>query len=99
MTELPDDLTHSFAAAVRLAPTTARDLALMPYQQTYPVADEIHRRQSEPPSGPRLAWFSASASRCCPRCLAGDRSTIQQRHGGPWKGQWHLPVVSWLRAV
>ncbi|MFF3159156.1 TniQ family protein [Streptomyces sp. NPDC057910] len=94
MAELPDDLAHSFAAAVRLAPATIRDLTLMPYQQTYPpVADEIHRRQSKPRSGPRTAWFSSTASRCCPHCLAGDRSTIQQRHGGPWKRQWHLPVV------
>lgn len=94
MTDLPDDLACSFAAAVRLAPSTVRDLTLMPYQRTYPpVAAEIHRRQFRPRSGPRTAWFSSTATRCCPRCLAGDRSTIQQRHGGPWKRQWHLPVV------
>ncbi|KIE23030.1 hypothetical protein LK08_31975 [Streptomyces sp. MUSC 125] len=94
MTELPEDLALAFAAAVRLAPATVRDLTLTPFQQTYPpVADEIHRRLFKPRSGPRTAWLTSNASKCCPRCLAGDRSTIQQRHGGPWKRQWHLPVV------
>ncbi|MFD9795819.1 TniQ family protein [Streptomyces sp. NPDC059070] len=94
MTDLPDDLAQPFAAAVRLAPAAVRDLTLMSYQQTYPpVAAEIHRRQFKPRSGPRTAWFSSTAAKCCPRCLAGDRSTIQQLHGGPWKRQWHLPVV------
>ena len=31
--------------------------------------------------------------RYCPQCLAGDGSPIQQQLGGPWKKQWHLPVV------
>ncbi len=38
-------------------------------------------------------WVFTRLTRWCPQCLAGDGSLIQQRHGGPWKKQWHLPVV------
>lgn len=94
MIELPEDLAHAFAAAVRLTPATVGDLTLMPFQQTYPpVAGEIHRRRSKPRAGPLTAWISLRSTKFCPHCLAGDGSTIQQRHGGPWKRQWHLPVV------
>ncbi|MFG3602644.1 TniQ family protein [Micromonospora chersina] len=38
-------------------------------------------------------WLFTKFTRWCPDCLAGDGSLIQQRHGGPWKRQWRLPVV------
>lgn len=38
-------------------------------------------------------WVFTTSTRCCPDCLAGDGSLIQQRHGGPWTRLWRLPVV------
>ncbi|WP_331747870.1 TniQ family protein (plasmid) [Streptomyces sp. NBC_00984] len=39
------------------------------------------------------SWLFNDSPRYCPRCLAGDGSTVQQKYGGPWKKVWQLPIA------
>lgn len=38
-------------------------------------------------------WLFGTTCRYCPACLAGDGSSVQHEHGGPWQSLWRLPVV------
>ncbi|MFJ6726070.1 TniQ family protein [Streptomyces sp. NPDC091281] len=38
-------------------------------------------------------WVFTANTRCCPECLAGDGSTIQEQLGGSWQRLWRLAAV------
>jgi hypothetical protein len=80
--------TEAFAAAARLSPDEAATLTLAPWADRYPpIARALTRRSTQ--AG---YWLFNAIPRCCPQCLAGDGSPVQEQHGGPWKRTWHLPV-------
>ncbi|WP_439678215.1 TniQ family protein [Embleya sp. MST-111070] len=82
----------TFADVTRLTAAEAARLTLAPDTARYPaITESLTGRAS--PSFPYDAWVFTNFTRYCPRCLAGDGSAIQQRHGGPWKIRWRLPVV------
>lgn len=81
---------RSFAKATRLDEEAIDELTLRPLSNRYPPLAEalplLSKKTALPP------WLRFETTRYCPRCLAGDGSTIQNRHGGPWKRQWHLQI-------
>ncbi|MPY59841.1 TniQ family protein [Streptomyces spongiae] len=88
---LGDRLT-AFAQATQLTPAEAARLTLAPDTERYPsIAMSLHPRPKR--FFPYGLWVFTSFTRYCPHCLAGDGSMIQQRHGGPWKIRWRLPVI------
>jgi hypothetical protein len=88
--QLDTSQLRSFAKATRLSEEAVDELTLRPLSNHYPPLAEalplLDRKTALPP------WLRFETTRYCPNCLAGDGSTIQNRHGGPWKRQWHLPI-------
>lgn len=81
----------TFAHAMRLTPVEASRLTFAPDADRYPpITASVHARTRR--NYLYDAWVFTRFTRCCPHCLAGDGSVIQQRHGGPWKIRWRLPV-------
>ncbi|MFJ1732992.1 TniQ family protein [Streptomyces sp. NPDC088254] len=88
---LGDRLT-AFAQATQLTPVEAARLTLAPDSERYPpISMSLHPRPNR--FFPYDLWVFTAFTRYCPRCLLGDGSVIQQRHGGPWKIRWRLPVI------
>jgi hypothetical protein len=80
-----------FAKATRLTSDEAASLTLIPWADRYPP---IARSQHGTANRPWVDdWLFNDIPRSCPRCLAGDGSTIQQQYGGAWKKVWHLPIA------
>ncbi|MDT3440368.1 MULTISPECIES: TniQ family protein [unclassified Pseudofrankia] len=87
--------TQRFADATRLSSQEAAALALANLGGRYPpldLAPDIWIRQASGITG-LVRWVFTQSTRYCPDCLAGDGSTIQQRHGGAWRKSWRVPVV------
>ncbi|MGP3632436.1 TniQ family protein [Streptomyces sp. 24-1644] len=84
-----------FALTTRLSESDADRLTLRSYLRVYPpVAEALVRGGHQArPRGVFPPWLLHASTRCCPLCLRGDGSLIQERHGGAWKRQWNLPVV------
>ncbi|GAA3842078.1 hypothetical protein GCM10022403_087670 [Streptomyces coacervatus] len=82
---------RSFAKATMLDEEAVDDLTLRPLSNRYPPLAEalplLRKKTALPP------WLRFETTSYCPSCLAGDGSTIQNLHGGPWKRLWHLPIV------
>ncbi|MFI8458641.1 TniQ family protein [Kitasatospora sp. NPDC085464] len=86
---------ETFARLTRLTPEEAQALTLRRFSGRDPAVTELlqrpggnqHSRMTVPP------WLLLNSSRYCPRCLAGDGTDVQDRHGGPWKLQWRLATV------
>jgi len=89
--ELGQEDAGSFAQLTRLTVREAHSLTLGSWKGHYPPI----QRSLASAGGPSWSdsWLFLSSPRYCPQCLAGDGSPIQQQLGGPWKKQWHLPVV------
>jgi TniQ protein len=89
--ELGQEDADSFAQLTRLTVSEAHSLTLGSWEGHYPPI----QRSLASVGGPSWSdsWLFLSSPRYCPQCLAGDGSPIQQQLGGPWKKQWHLPVV------
>jgi hypothetical protein len=80
-----------FASATRLPPDEAAALTLTAWTDRYPpIARSLHQTTKPPWIDD---WLFNDIPRYCPRCLAGDGSTIQQQYGGTWKKVWHLPIA------
>lgn len=92
---MPSDRLHAFADSVRMTPADADALTLSSYADRYPALAQALARPGSIPRPRKLAqpWLLMNHSRYCPACLAGDGTSIQTRHGGPWKRQWRLAVV------
>jgi hypothetical protein len=92
---LPPDTAARFAHATRLSTAEVAELTLAGLAPRYPPLDLQATGRSRKVHGLliRENWIFARSTRYCPDCLAGDGSTIQQRHGGGWSKLWRLPVV------
>ncbi|WP_424886720.1 TniQ family protein [Streptomyces sp. XH2] len=90
-----DDHLEAFAHATRLTRAEASRLTLSTYATHFPpVAGSLTPRPGLKATQTTVdAWVLTHYTRYCPRCLAGDGTLIQQRHGGPWKTEWRLPVI------
>jgi hypothetical protein len=80
-----------FARAACLTADEAAALTLIPWADRYPPIARSQHEAANPPWNDD--WLFNDIARYCPRCLAGDGSTIQQEYGGTWKKAWHLPVA------
>ncbi|MBT2480083.1 TniQ family protein [Streptomyces sp. ISL-94] len=80
--------TNAFARATRLTEAEGEQLTLRPWADRYPPI-------SRSPAAVKVfdSWLFNDSPRYCPRCLAGDGSTVQQKYGGPWKKIWQLPIA------
>lgn len=88
MVRLDPATADAFARATRLTPQEVSGLCLdATTRDHHPPAQ---RRGRPPRPDP---WLFTTATRYCPRCLAGDGTEIQQRHAGAWRRSWRLPVV------
>ncbi|MFD4242972.1 TniQ family protein [Streptomyces sp. NPDC058525] len=87
MLMLEAEQLSSFAAATRLSQAQVEELLLRRLARHYPPAAQMRPRGVFPPG------LLGTSTRFCPRCLAGDQSEIQRRHGGPWQTSWRLAVV------
>jgi TniQ len=89
--ELPKDAIEAFAQSTRLSTAEITTLTLSSWSSRYLAI--LRSANARTRSSWTDAWLFTGAPRFCPQCLAGDGSVIQQRHAGPWKKSWHLPVV------
>ncbi|MFE7369535.1 TniQ family protein [Streptomyces anulatus] len=92
----PDILTN-FARITKLPEPDVDRLTLRPLAFHYPPVTDGLTRPGLPtqlrPRGYFPPWILSASTRYCPRCLAGDGSEIQRRHGGPWKLNWRLAAT------
>jgi hypothetical protein len=93
--DLDENIRASFAHAARLTTAEVAGLLLLNLTSRYLPLNRDLDGQPRRLRGivGQERWVFTKFTRCCPDCLAGDHSVIQQRHGGPWKNLWRLPVV------
>ena len=82
----------AFARATRLTPGEATALTLSPWASRYPPIARSQDMWLRHQGGKGDSWLFNDIPRYCPRCLAGDGSSIQRQYGGPWRLIWHLPI-------
>ena len=83
--------TGNLAQFARLSVSEAAGLTLIPWADRYPpIARSLRAAGPRPQAGD---WLFTPELRYCPRCLAGDGSTVQDELGGCWKLAWQLPIV------
>jgi TniQ len=91
LTAIPEAVRRDFTHMTRLTDSQVTGLGLAAWRERYPLSAGALQ------TGRRLpidAWaLFAPATRCCPECLAGDGSPVQESFGGPWLKTWHLPIV------
>ncbi|MEU4341825.1 TniQ family protein [Nocardia sp. NPDC023852] len=84
----------ALARTTKLSLPEVADLSLITMPDRYPpLRPEFLGKQRELHAILAELWVFVQWTRYCPQCLAGDGSTIQQHHGGPWKRAWRLPVT------
>jgi hypothetical protein len=83
----------TFARVTRLTGTETAGLCMSSMSGRYPWAAPQVTADQWGPRSLGSPWVFLSATRYCPRCLAGDSSDIQQQHGGAWQKAWRLPLV------
>jgi hypothetical protein len=95
MLDLDDAAQQSFARATKLTSREVAGLLLVDLADRYPPLTRTLNGQPRQLRGilQQESWLFGTSTRCCPDCLAGNDSIIQQRHGGPWKKHWRLPTV------
>ena len=91
MIGLDEQARAVFTAVTRLTGTEADSLCLQSLAARYPFPSSL--AGSRKLTRRTDMWVFATATRYCPRCLAGDGTPVQQAHGGPWQRSWRLPVV------
>ncbi|KAA6222963.1 hypothetical protein CP973_14465 [Streptomyces albofaciens JCM 4342] len=88
--DLAPSQVEGFAHLTGLSPQEVTHLTLLSWHDRYPSImrslDQFQRTWADP-------WLFLSSPRFCTSCLAGDSTTTQRLHGGPWHKSWHLPVV------
>jgi hypothetical protein len=80
--------------ATRHRPASPPDqtLALTPWTSRYPPIARSQDMWLRHQGGRGDSWLFDDIPRYCPRCLAGDGSSIQRQYGCPWRLIWHLPI-------
>lgn len=87
MLDLDETTTQSFARVTKLTTGEVGALLLADLADRYlPVNSNVNRDLDGRPRRLRgitqqEPWLFTTFTRCCPDCLAGDGSLIQQRHG------------------
>ncbi|MFG2906154.1 TniQ family protein [Kitasatospora sp. NPDC048286] len=94
---LEADRIRHLSQAARISAEDAQGLTLRSLVGRYPPVTHALVPPKDPASTPRpLHRFPPGVlvrdGRYCPRCLAGDGSPVQARHGGPWRRRWRLAV-------
>ena len=85
---------HTFARVTRLSLSEVTNLTLVSLADRYPpLRSRYLGKTREDQALLAERWVYLQWTRYCPQCLAGDSSTIQQDHGGPWKRTWRLPIT------
>ncbi|MFE7126697.1 TniQ family protein [Streptomyces sp. NPDC057617] len=90
---LPAAGQASLAATAQVTAEETAGFTLSPLASQYPPVAESLLPRSQDGMLTFDNWVYSKFTRYCPQCLAGDGSPIQQRHGGPWRIRWRLPVV------
>jgi len=95
MLDLDETTLDAFARATRLTTREVGSLLLLGLAERYPLDRNNLIGQPRQLRGimQQDSWLLTNSTRSCPDCLTGDDSIIQQRHGGPWRRHWRLPVV------
>ncbi|MFC8793073.1 TniQ family protein [Streptomyces cinereoruber] len=93
--DLDEQRLGAFARATSLTHGEARGLLTASLGERYGPLNARLLAEFRTPA--RMAhnnrWILTKATRYCPRCLSGDGTEIEQRHGGPWRRSWRLPPV------
>jgi hypothetical protein len=90
---LTGPVRDTFALVTRLSLVEIDALCLDSLGDRYPLPGSVWDSRWPVTSVRSKRWVFAPATRYCPQCLAGDGTTVQREHGGPWRRSWHLPVV------
>lgn len=91
--DLPGAMAQNFALATGLDLAEVSALTLRRFQPHYSPLRTAYRTPHRTTTMLSARWAMEFSPRYCPPCLRGNGSAIQQAWGGPWKLQWHLPVV------
>ncbi len=93
--DLDEQRLDAFARATRLTPDEVRGLLTAPLGERYgPLNARLLAEFRTPTSMVHNnRWILTRATRYCPRCLSGDGTEIEERHGGCWRRSWRLPPV------
>ncbi|MFJ7998720.1 TniQ family protein [Streptomyces sp. NPDC096310] len=86
---------NAFARTTHFTPDEARWLLTAPLGRRYGPLNARLLAETRTPAGMlhNNSWILTRTTRYCPRCLSGDGSVIQERHGGSWRRSWRLPPV------
>lgn len=91
---LNDEHLKGFARATQLTPAEVSGLLLAPLGERYgPLNPELTPRRTPARMIYDNPWVLTRSTRYCPQCLTGDRSAVQDLHGGAWRRLWRLPVA------
>lgn len=93
--DLDEPRLDAFARATRLTHDEARGLLTAPLGERYGPLNARLLAEFRTPTGMvrNNRWILTRTTRYCPRCLSGDGSEIEERHGGRWCRSWRLPAV------
>ncbi|MBX9423849.1 TniQ family protein [Streptomyces lateritius] len=93
------DRAATFGLVTKLSTEEVLGLTLASLGARYgPLNLDVMRRDDLAYLAVHNPWVFTASTRCCPECLAGDGSTIQEEHGGSWQRLWRLaPVFACLR--
>lgn len=94
--EIPADRATQFAERAQLTAAEVDALTYRPDAGVYPAVD-VTPYATVSIWTQRVVrfdpWLRNLSTRYCPRCLVGDGSTIQARHGGAWSKYWRFAPV------
>ncbi|MFJ3701617.1 MULTISPECIES: TniQ family protein [unclassified Streptomyces] len=93
--ELDERRLDAFARATRLTRDEARGLLTASLGERYGPLNARLLAEFRTPTGMahNNRWILTKTTRYCPRCLSGDGTEIEGRHGGCWRRAWRLPPV------
>ncbi len=93
--DLDEQRLNAFARATHLTSDETRRLLTAPLGRRYGPLNTRLLAETRTPAGilQNNSWILTRTTRYCPRCLSGDGSAIQERHGGSWRRSWRLPPV------
>ncbi|WP_079429003.1 MULTISPECIES: TniQ family protein [Streptomyces] len=93
--DLDEQRFDAFARATRLTHDEVQGLLTAPLGERYGPLNARLLAEFRTPT--RMVhnnrWALTKATRYCPRCLSGDGTEIEQRHGGRWRRSWRMPLV------
>lgn len=88
--ELDGEIIDAFRQATRLTQEEVNSLTLASWKYHFPP---VIRSLPGPAQPFRQDSWLFVTPRFCPQCLAGATTNSRMPYGGPWKKEWHLPVI------